>query len=261
VAARLAADRLAAAGLHPAAGPVEAVHIRTLGRFAVTVDGSPVPAGAWQSRKARDLLRMLVARRGRPVSRDELSGLLWPSEPPDRVAHRMSVALSTVRAVLDPGRTRPIDAYVCGDAGSLALDLANLAVDAETFASYARYGIAHIHAQRWREAQDALAAAERLYTGDFLEDEPYDDLAVPVREELRATFLQVARALTGLSRRLGHTDDAIRRLARLLGVDPYDEQAHRELVALLTETGRHGEARRAHTRYVRAMREIGVEIV
>jgi DNA-binding SARP family transcriptional activator len=46
----------------------------------------------------------------------------------------------------------------------------------------------------------------------------------------------------------------------LLGVDPYDEAAHRELVGLLTETGRHGEGRRAQTRYVQAMREIGVEI-
>jgi hypothetical protein len=39
-------------------GPVV---IRTLGRFEVSLAGVPVPTSAWQFRKARDLLRILVA--------------------------------------------------------------------------------------------------------------------------------------------------------------------------------------------------------
>jgi len=39
--------------------------IVTLGRFAVLLAGEPVPLAAWQSRKARDLLKVLAARRGR----------------------------------------------------------------------------------------------------------------------------------------------------------------------------------------------------
>ncbi|HLY34691.1 MAG TPA: hypothetical protein VKQ07_09170, partial [Jatrophihabitantaceae bacterium] len=40
--------------------------ITTLGAFAVTLGGRPVPANAWQSRKARDLLKLLIAHDGRP---------------------------------------------------------------------------------------------------------------------------------------------------------------------------------------------------
>ena len=43
--------------------------VQTLGRFRVLVDGDPVAASSWQSRKARDLLKVLVARRGRSVPR------------------------------------------------------------------------------------------------------------------------------------------------------------------------------------------------
>jgi hypothetical protein len=50
--------------------------IRVLDRFAVHVDGKVVPTSNWRSRKARDLLRILVARRGRPVPRGELCELL-----------------------------------------------------------------------------------------------------------------------------------------------------------------------------------------
>ena len=48
------------------------VVIRCLGRFEVHHGPDVVPATAWQSRKARDLLKLLVARRGRPVARDLL---------------------------------------------------------------------------------------------------------------------------------------------------------------------------------------------
>ncbi|MFD0599668.1 hypothetical protein ACFQZ4_51210 [Catellatospora coxensis] len=59
--------------------------------------GQVVPASSWQSRKARDLLRILVGRRGRPVPRSELSELLWPDGDVQRTGHRLSVLLNIVR--------------------------------------------------------------------------------------------------------------------------------------------------------------------
>ena len=81
--------------------PSAAVAIEALGRFRVLRAGAPVPRSAWRSRKARDLLKMLVARHGRPVSREALIEALWPEEDPVRCANRLSVALSTLRGVLD----------------------------------------------------------------------------------------------------------------------------------------------------------------
>jgi DNA-binding SARP family transcriptional activator len=261
VAGALATERLTAAGVVPvAATGTPSVHIHTLGRFAVSVDGRPVPPTAWQSRKARELLRILVTRRGRALTREELVELLWPAEPADRVGHRLSVALSTVRAVFDPDRGVAADRYVLSEANSVALNMGALTVDAETFLEYAQFGLAAVHSGQSRDGYALLDAANRAYTGDFLEDEPYDDLAAGVREELRATFRQVARALADLSRQAGRTDDAVRYLLRLLTVDPYDEPSHRDLIALLTGQGRHGEARRAHARYVQAMRDIDVVV-
>lgn len=276
VEARLAADRLAGAGVAPpgagtpprhgpastsesAAAP-DAVRLSALGRFAVSVGGTPVPLAAWRSRKARDLMRVLVGRRGRSVPRDELAQLLWPDEPGHRVAHRLSVALSEARAVLDPGRRAGADHFIAGDTASLALNRDRLTIDAEVFAEYARYGLDRLRAGEVRDARAALEAAEQAYTGDFLDDEPYDDHAAAVREQLRATFLQVTRALADLTRAAGDPDEAVRCLLRLLGADPYDERAHCQLIDVLSGCGRHGEARRARGRYVEAMREIGVPV-
>src|SRR5262245_50232351 len=48
------------------------VAIGSLGAFRLFRDGVPVPATAWQSKKARTLLKILVARRGRSTPRELL---------------------------------------------------------------------------------------------------------------------------------------------------------------------------------------------
>jgi hypothetical protein len=40
-----------------------AVSIQTLGVFQVIRDGAPIPNTVWKSKKARDLLKILIARR------------------------------------------------------------------------------------------------------------------------------------------------------------------------------------------------------
>ncbi|HEU4420949.1 MAG TPA: tetratricopeptide repeat protein, partial [Pilimelia sp.] len=265
---RLAAARLAAAGIvAPAAAPDPAeplpVQVKVLGGLAVLVGGRPVPATAWQSRKARDLLRALVARRGQPVARDELADLLWgPVDPTerDKVNHRLSVALSTLRAVLDPERRAAADYFVIADSGTIAADLDHITLDVLQWLAEARYGL------RLRDSGDpagawaVLTAVEREYTGEAFADDPYDGWSRQLSEEARATCLHVLRVLVELSQRSGDTDDAVRYLLRLLAIDPYDEQSHWDLVGTLSEAGRHGEARRAHQRYAEAMAEIGVPV-
>ena len=124
--------RAALALVHPLTG-VPPVVVQSLGRFRVVLSGEPVPLGAWQSRKARDLLKLLVARRGRPTPRDVLMEALWPEQGPGPLGNRLSVLLSTVRAVLDPGKHHDQDHFVGADKNAVWLDRANLSIDVEEF--------------------------------------------------------------------------------------------------------------------------------
>jgi hypothetical protein len=84
------------------------VAVTCLGAFRVFRDGTLVPLTAWQSKKARTLLKTLIARRGRTTPRAFLMEALWPDDDPDKLSNRFSVALATVRSVLDlqrQGRT------------------------------------------------------------------------------------------------------------------------------------------------------------
>ena len=248
------------AGSADSVGHPAEVAIQALGRFEVRVDGEPVPSSRWQSRKARDLLRILVARRGRPMPRDELCELLWPDDDPAKTGHRLSVLLSIVRGVLDPVRALPADHYLVADLASVALDVSRARVDVEDFLSYVARARRLLDAGDLAEARDLLVTVDRHHSADAFEDEPYAQWSAPLREETRAAYLSMLRMLVQVSDagRAAGVDAAVGYLLRLLERDPYDEAAHRGLVRCLVRAGRHGEARRAFDRYGDAMRAIGV---
>jgi DNA-binding SARP family transcriptional activator len=157
--------------------PVAAVAIQALGRFSVLREGVPVPLREWQSRKARDLLKLLVARLGRPAPRECLLEALWPEEDPRRTRPRLSVALSTVRAVLDPDRRLEAEHYVAATRETVALDTSRLMLDLEAFLARADAALALVR----RGAVGAVAeleVAEAAYGGDFLEEDLYEEWAI-----------------------------------------------------------------------------------
>jgi DNA-binding SARP family transcriptional activator len=220
-------------------------------------NGSAVPPAAWQSRKARDLLKFLIARRGRATPRELLAEALWPGDDPDRLGNRLSVALSTLRSVLDPERQFGQDTFVRTDRESVLLDLDTVLVDVEVLLREAPEALVLRATGRSDEARERLEYVASLYTGDFLEEDPYSDWAVSLREEGRATYVAVARALAEDAAVAGDTDAAASHFLRILGQDGYDESAHLGLVRALDAGGRRGEARRAYRAYVGRMEEVG----
>ncbi len=234
------------------------VAVTTLGRFTVARAGQPIPLAAWQSRKARDLLKLLAARRGRPLTRDAAAEALWPNEDPAPLANRLSVALSTLRKVLDPGRSHPADHFVSADGQSLALRTEHVALDVVSFLETAEAGIGLATRAVGAGADDKLREAETLYTGDFLEEDLYQDWAVDCREEARSAAQEVSRLLARAAIQRGDEEDAARHLRRLLERDPYDADAWTALLGALLRLRRYGEARRQHTVYARRMAELAI---
>jgi DNA-binding SARP family transcriptional activator len=236
------------------------VAIHCLGAFRVVREGGIVPVNAWQSRKARTLLKILVARRGRATTREFLMEALWPEEDPDVVTRRLSVAQATVRAVLDPDKRHPPDYFLISTKDAMRVDLTHLPVDVERFLAAAAEGLTHYRDGNAVAARQHLEIAEGVYDGDFLEEDLYEDWAVPLREEARATRISVSRALAELAAATADVDAAVRHYLRILDTDPWDATAHLALVRVLDTSGRHGEARRRYRAYASRMEEIGVSV-
>lgn len=183
---------------------------------------------------------------------------LWPGHAPGPLPNRLSVLLSTVRTVLDPDRSHESDHYVAAERSTLRLEVDRVVVDVEEFLVGAAAALAARRAGH-PEALERLAAAEAAYTGDFLEEDVYEEWAIPIREECRAAYTEIVRTLAEAAGARGDVEPATRYYLRILERDPYDEPAHLGLVLMLETAGRHGAARRSFQAYCNRMDEIGVE--
>jgi ATP/maltotriose-dependent transcriptional regulator MalT/DNA-binding SARP family transcriptional activator len=232
--ANQASDALAAL----ADAPTAAVGIRTLGGFAVTLHGRPVAHDEWPSPEAGELLKILVARRGKPLAMQSLG--------PDADG-----TVASLRALLDPKQAYAADHYLAEADGMLRLQVSHVDIDVETF-------LAEAHANRG-DGTEELSRVEARYTGDFCAEDHDAPWAQDLRVEARSVYVSVVRALAEAYTAAGDPEAAARCLLRLLAQDPYDEPAHLALVRALDGAGRYGEAGRMYRGYAARMAELGVE--
>ena len=253
---RADADRIAGPLHVLGAATAPAVSIRTFGTFAVSVAGTPVAASEWPSRKSRQLVQVLASRRGRAMSRSALAELLWPGVRD--TSGRLSVALSTARAVLDPGRRYDADRYLASDRNRARLDPTTVSIDVVEFERIARSALDAAR-NGSADAVPLLQAAASLHPAPFLADEGADDWADDTRDELLRLAVEVKRILAARLVEAGETEQAVGWLMAVIADDPYDEPTHHELIRVLARARRHGEARRAQRTYTARMAELEVE--
>ncbi|HEX9549955.1 MAG TPA: BTAD domain-containing putative transcriptional regulator [Candidatus Limnocylindrales bacterium] len=247
----------AGGGSSPDAPERPTIQVRTLGGFEVIRDGRPISTSAWGSKKARDLFKILLTRRGQHVPRERLEEVLWP-DGEGRSSRRLSVALSTVRSTLDPDHRHPAGHYVAADRVAAWLEPGRLAIDLDAFLADAAAGLA-LAAAGSPEAVERLRAAEAVHRGDYLVEDAYEDWATGLREECRQTYISVGHALAGFATADADHAAAARYLRRVLQHDEFDERAHLGLVGALAAGGHPADARRAYGTYLARMEELGVE--
>ena len=230
--------------------------IRVLGTFEVT-SGEGIVA-EWQSRKARQLLKILVAKRGVAVSRESVMHLLWPDEPAHSLANRFSVAATTVRRALDPTGVLPKDTYLETRGPLLRLRIDRIDVDVETFLTEARAALAAPAAAGTSIA--LLTQALSTYRGDVLADEPGELWAHDLEREVHIAFFAVSHALAEAAAEVGDQLTRVDCYRSILALDEYDQRAHAGLIDALTRVGASGQAVAASAQYSERMEELGISV-
>ncbi|MDQ3885901.1 MAG: bacterial transcriptional activator domain-containing protein, partial [Actinomycetota bacterium] len=165
--------------------------------------------------------------------------------------------LSTVRDVLTPPHDTTATPLIT-EGNTVWLDRTRVSIDVEEFLTHAHAALT-AHRRGQADATERLLAVEAEHTGDFLEEDPYQEWAEALADEVRATHIALLRALVSQLRRTGDVEGAVRYSLRLLEQDRYDEEAHLDLIKIHVDAGHHGEALRRYRIYVRRMTELGIE--
>lgn len=221
------------------------LELRCLGALTFIEDGIPIPD--LKSSKGKALLCYLAVN-GKRFTRSALAGMFWMDMPE-------SQALMNLRKVLN--RLKPLSPYLLIDHDTLAFNQNALFwLDVKEFESAAS---AQSDVQR-------LQYAVSLYQGDFLDgfnsDEmpSFADWAGSQRVRLRELALTSLQNLIAHFMGQSNYPVAIHFTRLLLKIEAWNEEAHRELIQLLSLTGQRSEAIKQYETCRRVLKEeLGIE--
>ncbi|MBL8055382.1 MAG: tetratricopeptide repeat protein [Anaerolineales bacterium] len=229
-----------------------ALELRLLGGLRCVWNGAPL--SSFLSNKAPALLVYLAVDR-RPHPRETLAALLWGGLADADARNNLRQTLSNLRKLVGPFLTIDRDQVAFAPAGPFFLDTA-------AFEQHLRAAAGQppaAQAEHWQ-------AASALYQGDFLagfavrEAPEFEDWLLAQRARFRELAVHALHALTQHQIAAGDNGRAVEAATRLLALDPWREEAHRQLMLLKARTGQRSAALAQYEVCRRVLeRDLGVE--
>jgi len=225
--------------------------ISLLGPLQVTLDGEPVTDFATD--KTRALLAYLATEADHSHRRDVLAGLLWPDQPQRKARRNLRQAISFLRQAI---RDRDDDDRVGGPfllvsrqtvqfnpASDYWLDVAAFTALVE-----ACKGHRHRRLETCLPCMRRLEQMAELYRGNFLEQfflsdsSLFEEWALLKREWLHREAVEALFHLASYYERRGDYERARHYAWRQVELEPWREEAHRQLMQLLALNGQRSAA-------------------
>jgi predicted ATPase len=203
-----------------------------LGTVTITLDGTEVSR---QIPAKSQALLCYLAVTGCPHSREKLAGLLWGEKSEDSAKANLRKSLSTLGQLVG-------DALLI-NRQTVAFNRENTyRLDVEVFET----AVAEDDADP--ERLQPLREAVELYRGDFLEGfsvrqaVAFEEWVLGERERLRQLAIRALQRLSEAYTARGEYDAGIEVTHQLLALEPWQEEAHRQLMTLLARSGQPGAA-------------------
>jgi DNA-binding SARP family transcriptional activator len=229
--------------------------IQLLGDFRVSVGSRAIEEREWTLRKVKSLVKLLALAPHHRLHREQIIDRLWPDTGSEGGANNLHKVLYVARRILEPGLPpRRASSYLQLRHDMLLLEAPDgLRTDVEAFLAAAR-------AARERRTPQAYQEALRLYSGDLVPEDQYEDWAIAHRDWLSGLRMALQVELAGVQEQTGDFSAAIDTLQQVVASDPVHEEAQGRLMRLLVQTGRRHLALR-HYQALRAalQRELDAE--
>ncbi|MBN1266456.1 MAG: tetratricopeptide repeat protein [Anaerolineales bacterium] len=218
---------------------MQTLHIKLLGNINFGISGRPLDL---VSQKARGLLIYLAVEPPHIHSREKLSALLWPEQPPGKAAHNLRQALTALRKAVGDLESRELLLDISRESIGITPH-AQLEIDVDTFLG--NVNSVFLAGTRTESRIDIrrLKKAGDMYRGPFLHDfdlkdsEPFEEWALLQRESIHRQAIRVYENLLGYYQRRGQNTQMLQTAETLLELAPWDEQTRRLLMILYAQSG------------------------
>jgi LuxR family maltose regulon positive regulatory protein len=230
------------------------IEARFFGRFEVSCNGRNVPLS--RNSKVVAILKYLLVRPSRSVSRDHLMGWLWPESNLKRARGALNTSIHALRKILD-SCPLPVgySSYVILQDGYYRLCPAvQVWTDADEFDSCCDEGRSMEKAQSMSAAVAKYERAVELYRGDYLAEDLYEEWTMIERQRFANTYVDVLHRLSDYYADTEQYSKCIEACYKILKKDAYYEAAHRLLMSCYARLGMRTQALQQYRLYERMLR-------
>jgi DNA-binding SARP family transcriptional activator len=212
--------------------------ISVLGPFQASYGGQPL---AFATGATRALLAYLAIEAGRPHPREQLAALLWPEQPQAAAFANLRQTLARLRKALP----EPAAQLLLVTPQALQLPAGRASLDLAQFDALlaAVAGHAHADAASCLLCRERLRQAAALYRGELLHglalegSQPFGEWLLVRREQLHQRALGLFHSLAEAYAAAGDYPAMRDCAARQIELEPWHEQAYRQLMRALALAG------------------------
>jgi len=211
------------------------------------------------------LLAYLVVENNRPHSREVLAELLWPEQPQRLALDNLRFALSDLRKAIQDPIAQPPFLIISRETLRFNPDC-DFWLDVAEFERISFLDVPQKRGNNRVLNVDNLRDAIALYQGSFMEgftasrSAPFEEWIALKREQLARQMIKTLHILGDYYERQGEIEQAMQCAWRQVELEPWQEEAHQQLMRLLTFDGQHSAALMQYEICCRTLSdELGVE--
>ncbi|MFN8489018.1 MAG: BTAD domain-containing putative transcriptional regulator [Caldilineaceae bacterium] len=241
------------------------LNLRFFGQFQVTRAERPITA--FESDKGRALLTYLAVEAAQAHSRTALTALLWPDYTETSARGSLRQALYQLRQIIGDEESTPAFLLITRQTLQFNPD-APYQCDVTAFGDCLQHCASHVHAQlaQCPTCLAQLRQAVELYQGEFLagfaiaDSAGFEEWRRGKQEQFHLQVLDALTILADADEVAGAWEQAQQSARRQLTLEPWREEAHRQLMRLLVRQGQRAAAvAQYHTCRQILQTELGVE--
>ncbi|MBN1934515.1 MAG: winged helix-turn-helix domain-containing protein [Anaerolineae bacterium] len=232
------------------------LRIHTFAQFQVCYNDQVLILGS--GKKSGAILRYLLTRSERCAAKETLLELFWPGEPADKANHKLHIAISALRQVLN--KALEIDQALGFEDERYFLNPAiHVWLDADEFVGCFHMGQQLEQQGHMVEAVAQYEVGRSLCRGDFLAEDLYADWAAAPRARLEEMVLTLLGRLAACYFDQRRFEESIACCRQIVSKDSFREDAYRQLMQCYCRMGQRNQAlREFHLCAQTLQRELGV---
>lgn len=227
---------------------MSALLVTLFGSFAASVEA---PALRLPTDKTRALLAYLALTPDTPLRRERLAGIFWPEQPEELARQNLRKTLGRLKQAIAAQDPELAERVLSLTKQTIELRAAACTTDVVTFRQRVEAVARHTHASLEQcavcladlETAVGLFQQGELLAGLSLPDAaPFEAWLVVQRENVHQQQLTALQRLAGAFELMGQFEKARQYAQAQIQLEPWREEAHRQLMQVLAAQGRRAEA-------------------